>query len=66
VARHKFSIAEKIIGVQTALASDKTPARLKPGLRRYLKVLQKSRDGRRDLHTLLFGEIRAQGDKKPI
>jgi hypothetical protein len=56
VARHKLSVAERIIGVQAALASDRTPKQLKPGLRRYLKALQKSRDGRRDLRILLFGE----------
>lgn len=58
--RHRFSTAEKIIGVKTALASDKTPERLKPGLRRYLKTLQRSRDGRRDVFDLLFGTKRGR------
>lgn len=64
MARHKLSVAERIVGVQTALASDRTPKQLKPGLRRYLKVLQKSRDGRRELRLLLFGESRQREAKK--
>jgi len=63
MAQHKLSVAERIIGVQAALASDRTPKRLKPGLRRYLKVLQKSRDGRRDLLYVLFGEPRRKAVK---
>ncbi len=63
MARHKLSVAERIIGVQAALASDRTPERLKPGLRRYLKTLQKSRDGRRDLLALLFGEPRRKSGR---
>jgi len=52
--RHRFSTTERIIGVQTALASDKTPERLKPGLRKYLKTLQGSREGKRDLLDIIF------------
>jgi hypothetical protein len=64
MARRKLSVAERIIGVQTALASDHTPKHLKPSLRRYLKVLQRSRDGRRDLLSLLFPTGRMSREKK--
>jgi len=40
MARHKFTTAEKIEGVRKALHSKKTPAQLKPGLRRYLAKLE--------------------------
>lgn len=63
MARRRLSVTECIIGVQAALASDLTPKQLKPGLRRYLKILQKGRDGQRDLHTLLFGESRRKATK---
>jgi hypothetical protein len=56
MARNKLFIAEEIITVRTALASDRTPEGLKSPLRRYLKVLQKSRDGRRDVLALLYPE----------
>lgn len=62
MARNKvFDVAEKMIEVQTSLASDRTPKRLKPALRRYLKVLQKSRDGRRDVVAVLRYPERSRG-----
>ena len=52
--RHRLQVIDKIIGVQTALASDKTPEQLKPGLRRYLKTLQRSRQAKNFLDRILF------------
>ncbi len=43
MARHKLTVEEKIRGVKKALESPRTPARLKPGLRRYLDKFQGSR-----------------------
>jgi hypothetical protein len=54
MARSKLFIAEEIITVRTALASERIPEGLKPPLRRYLKVLQKSRDGKREVLALLY------------
>jgi hypothetical protein len=53
-ARYRFSTADKIIGVQTALASDRTPKQLKPGLRRYLRTLKASKEGKGFLKSI-FG-----------
>lgn len=51
--RYRLSVADRILGIQTALASDRTPARLKPGLRRYLRTLKESKAGRGFLKSVL-------------
>jgi len=38
--RHKLTAAEKIRGLKKAIASPRTPDRLKVGLRRYLQRLE--------------------------
>jgi hypothetical protein len=66
MARSKLFIAEEIITIRTALASERIPEGLKPPLRRYLKVLQKSRDGKREVLSLLYperGRISRRGER---
>jgi len=41
MARHKLTKAERIKGIKKALKSRKTPKQLKPGLRKYLKKLER-------------------------
>ncbi len=41
--RHKLTREEKIRGTRKAIASHRTPARLKAGLRRYLEKLERRR-----------------------
>ena len=65
MARSKLFMAEEILTVRTALAGEGVPEALKPPLRRYLKALQKSRSGRRDVLALLYPE-RGQGRMKSI
>jgi hypothetical protein len=40
MARHKFTRADRIRGIEGALRSRKTPAHLKAGLRKALKKLK--------------------------
>jgi hypothetical protein len=54
MARSKLFTAEEILTVRTALAGEGVPEALKPPLKRYLKALQKSRSGRRDVLALLY------------
>ena len=42
MARHQFTLQEKISGAKAALRSKYTPPQLKPSLRRYLDRLQGS------------------------
>jgi hypothetical protein len=42
--RRKLTLAEKIRGTTRALASSRTPAQLRPGLKRYLTQLQREFD----------------------
>jgi len=46
MARHRFSLEEKISGTKAALRSPYTPPQLKPSLKRYLRRL-KQRQNRR-------------------
>jgi hypothetical protein len=39
--RHKFTKAERIAGLKKALKNPRTPARFKPGMRKYLARLEK-------------------------
>lgn len=50
---YRFSVAQRILGIESALASDRTPPQLKPGLRRYLRALKSSAAGKGFLKSVL-------------
>lgn len=41
MARHKLTLAEQLAGIRAALASRRTPSRLKPSLRRRMADLER-------------------------
>ncbi len=43
MAHHKLTVSERLRGARKALASSRTPARLKAGLRRYIAKVERSK-----------------------